>query len=80
MEKHEYVLATKYSDGHPKDHWAVGWYKQELDYRGVRYDIVDENGLSFRGNGFRRMKKICHECGTFLVENRHLIESCRFSV
>ncbi len=28
----DYVLATKYHDGNPQDHWCVGFYHSTLDY------------------------------------------------
>ena len=60
----DYVLATKYDDGDPGDHWAVGFFDSML---GDRYMIVDGNGDQFRGNGFRRCEKITSEQGEWMV-------------
>lgn len=65
----DYVLATKYSDGDPGDHWCVGFLKAVMDYDPPRYDVVDGNGQSFRGNGFRRIKCISAERGAWLLAN-----------
>lgn len=65
----DYVLATKYSDGDPGDHWAVGFFAGVTAgrYDPPRYEVVDSNGISFRGNGFRRVKKIKPDVGEFLL-------------
>ena len=60
----DYVLATKYTDGDPGDHWAVGFY------RGVvadRHIVVDVEGGTFRANGFRRCEKITEAEGAHLL-------------
>jgi len=81
LEYLDYVLATKYSDGDPNDHWVVGFYigmtpKANSD----RYMIVDSNGHSFRGNGFRRAKKISHARGAWLLAHAEEIQSSTRSV
>jgi hypothetical protein len=64
----DYVLATKYSDGDPRDHFCVGFVKEIMNnYNPARYDVVDSGGKSFRGNGFRRVMKIKKEEGERLV-------------
>ena len=80
--KGDYVLATKYSDGDPKDHWAVGFYAAELsNYKpAIRHDVVDGNGKPFRGNGFRRVAKISRERGAWLLANATDIENSGRSV
>ena len=72
-----YVLATKYSDGDPMDHWAIGVYSgiNALHYNPPRYSVVDDEGNNFRGNGFRRIKKISAERGKWLLERASSIES-----
>jgi hypothetical protein len=71
----DYVLATKYSDGDPQDHWCVGFYNGTIEKVGCdRFDVVDNDGNSFRGNGFRRIKKISAKRGEWLLENRREIE------
>jgi hypothetical protein len=75
MEKGDYVLATKYYDGDPLDHWCVGFYDREEN---GRHYIVDNDGKQFRGNGFRRAARISHERGFFILRNTEEIEmSCR---
>jgi hypothetical protein len=63
----DYVLATKWHDGDPCDHFVVGYLKQILPYNPPRYDVCDSEGKSFRGNGFRRAEKITQEEGTFML-------------
>ena len=72
MQKGDYVLATKYSDGDPGDQWAVGFFdRTELD----RYYVTDESGKQFRGNGFRNVQKITKEEGDYLLKHKEEIES-----
>lgn len=81
LELGDYVLATKYSDGDPGDHFCVGFYSGSLDHCGEpRYMVVDSNGQNFRGNGFRRIKKISKARGEFIVRHLKLIESSSRSV
>lgn len=73
----DYVLATKYEDGDPHDHWVCGWLAEVLDrYDPPRYDVVDNDRESFRGNGFRRVERISMGVGKKLVE---LGKEMRFS-
>jgi hypothetical protein len=79
----DYVVATKYSDGDSKDHWCIGFYNgRMLDYgeERPRYDVVDGEGVSFRGNGFRRVKKISKERGKAILDVRYAIEHLDRSV
>jgi len=73
----DYVLATKYSDGDPHDQWCVGFYHSTLDYGegSERYQVIDGEGKQFRGNGFRRIKKISRERGEFILKNTQNIQS-----
>ena len=49
IKEGDYCLATKYPDGDPLDHWVIGFYKGVLPKIGDdRFEIVDENGKSFR--------------------------------
>jgi len=73
----DYVLATKYRDGDPQDHWAVGFYDREQD---GRHYVVDGNGQQMRGNGFRRVAKISGERGAWLLHNARDIEQSGRSV
>lgn len=74
----DYVLATKYSDGDPGDHFCIGFFVG-MTWDG-RYDIADNNGKLFRGNGFRRVKKISRERGAWLVRRLAEIEQGCHSV
>lgn len=72
----DYVLATKYKDGDPYDHWCIGFFDSILEkVTGDRYIIVDERGNNFRGNGFRRAEKISFERGKFILDNKINIEN-----
>ena len=77
MQKGDYVLATKYSDGDPQDHWAVGFYDRE---EGGRHYVVDGVGQQMRGNGFRRVAKISEARGAWLLQNARDIEQSGRSV
>jgi hypothetical protein len=72
MKKGEYVLATKWSDGDPQDHWFVGFY--DGDGKNDRHMVVDNDGRQGRMNGFRKVKKISANRGKFLLENAREIE------
>lgn len=64
----DYVLATKYDDGDPGDHWACGFVASIMDqYDPPRYDVVDNNQVSFRGNGFRKVERITLWMGKQLI-------------
>ena len=81
LQKGDYVLATKYGDGDPQDHWCVGFFDSMLGKTGLdRYNIVDFEGKLFRGNGFRRAKKISKARGEFLLKHAKEIEMSYHSV
>jgi hypothetical protein len=63
----DYVLATKYADADPGDHWFVGFYRGSD--AGGRHYVVDNDGKQGRGNGFRHVQKIEAEDGAWLLEN-----------
>jgi hypothetical protein len=67
----DYVLATKYSDGDPKDHFCVGLFRGMLF---ERYLVEDNKGHLFRANGFRRCEKITRCIGDVLVAGMPIIE------
>jgi uncharacterized protein YegL len=75
----DYVLATKYGDGDPKDHWAVGFYSH-FDQARERHFIMDSKGRQFRANGFRRVKKISSLRGQFILDHADLIGVSRRSL
>ncbi len=63
-----YVLATKYWDGDPCDHFCIGWMDRIMtNYNPVRYHVVDSDGLPFRGNGFRRVEAITPKEGRAML-------------
>lgn len=72
LNKGDYVLATKYKDGDPKDHFCVGFF-ESMTWHG-RYNIVMSDGTPFRHNGFRRAQKITPEVGKMIVDNIQVIE------
>lgn len=77
----DYVLACKYSDGDPKDHFCIGFYSGSYDHFGsTRYIVKDEDGKPFRSNGFRAVKRISHARGLFLVSNIKTIEKSNHNV
>ena len=82
LVKGDYVLATKYSDGDPHDHWCVGYYAGVTapHYNPPRFDVVDGEGNQFRGNGFRRVEKIDPERGAWMLKQARDIESSGMSV
>ena len=70
----DYVLATKWDDGDPCDHWVVGFFTGILPKAsGNRYMVADAEGNQFRGNGFRRIRKISLERGRWLLEHKQEI-------
>lgn len=71
----DYVLATKYSDGDPHDHWCVGIVRGFLLGYSPRILVEDCNGQLFRANGFRRAKRISRERGDFIIAHMADIES-----
>jgi len=75
--KGDYVLATKYSDGDPQDHWAIGFYDR---LENERHYVVDSSGQQFRSNGFRRVAKIKPERGAWMLAHARDIELSSMSV
>ena len=71
VRRGDYVLATKYTDGDPKDQWAIGFYDRQ---DGDRHFVTDEHDRQFRANGFRRVKAISGERGRWMLENKSDIE------
>jgi hypothetical protein len=64
----DYVLATKYDEGDPCDHFVVGFVSGYTDHTPPRYMIVDNEGHNQRCNGFRRAERITETEGRMLVE------------
>ena len=80
LNKGDYVLATKYSDGSPKDQWVVGFYDGTTGHNPVRHEVTDEYGCLMRGNGFRRCEKIDMSVGEYLLDNVSSIERGNISL
>ena len=71
----DYVVATVWSDGDPQDPWCVGFYVTSRDSNGgIKYLVEDSAGKLFRTDGFRRVKKISREAGSFLLANKEQLE------
>lgn len=80
MNEGDYVVATKYRDGDPGDHFCVGFYAGPYDHYGeTRHLVVDQNGNQFRANGFRRCESISFDRGKHIVSHMPLIERYRNS-
>ena len=70
MNKGDYVLATKYSDGDAGDSYCVGFYDGSFDHFGqTRHLVVDSEGKQFRHNGHRRCEPITADEGRWLIEH-----------
>ena len=48
LKKGDYVLATTWSDGDPRDQWAIGLYDGPCKQVPGRSLVVDNNGKQFR--------------------------------
>ena len=59
----DYVLATKYDDGDPCDHFFVGFFRE---MSGDRYMVDDGKGQLARAGGFRRCERITARVGSAL--------------
>jgi hypothetical protein len=68
----DYVLATKWQDGDPDDHWCVGFLREEVD---GRFIVTDANKVPFRATGFRRCERIEAEIGNWLLAHKDEIET-----
>lgn len=68
----DYVLATKYTDGDPMDHFCVGFFSGMLvDRTGIpteRYLVANGRGVTLRASGFRRCERIQKKTGKILVD------------
>lgn len=73
----DYVLATKWSDGDPGDPWAVGFYAGLDTFvpSSPRHMVKDAKGEIIRANGYRRVGRITHDIGKWLLENADRLES-----
>lgn len=83
IKRGDYVVATKYRDGDPGDHFCIGFYHGAFDHFGqIRHLVVDGDGNQFRSNGFRKVARIGRKRGEWMVRHLAMIErmSDRFSV
>jgi hypothetical protein len=64
LREGDYVLATKFADGDPCDHFCVGFFTHSVD---DRIFVNDGKGVSFRANGFRRAEVISREEGDAIL-------------
>ena len=78
MKKGEYVCATKYQDGDPRDPFCIGYFREMTHH--ARFLIEDSSGKLFRANGFRRCQRISERVGAILVKGLKLIEQGSASV
>jgi len=78
IHKGDYVLATKYDDGDPKDPWCIGFYVGLTSHG--RHLVSDDNGNFFRASGYRRVEIISNECGDFMIKYMNLIEESCYSI
>jgi len=80
LKQGDYVVATKYSDGDPGDHFCVGFFRDMTAHDEPRYNIVNSDGELFRGNGFRRAQKISKEVGEMIISNCDGVERSGVSI
>lgn len=73
LKEGDYVLATKFHDGDSGDPWAVGFYAGLTEHD--RYLVKDGNDNHIRASGYRRVGKISHDLGSWLMNNADDLES-----
>ena len=79
LELGDYVLATKWSDGDPRDPWFVGFYGGPT-FHG-KHVVTDTDGKPFyRGGGLRRCERISNYVGHALIAGMKIIEMGSASV
>lgn len=75
IQKGDYVLATRWRDGDPKDPWAVGFYDgSDGADKFPRHYVLNNAGIRIRHKGFARIKKISAKRGAWLLENSNDLE------
>ena len=77
MKVGDYGLGTKWSDGHSKDPWCVGWVKEiRVDILGkTRFYMQDENGDLLYPGTMVRFRKLTQEEGDHIVANGKMLET-----
>lgn len=71
MKPGDYVLATRWSDGNPREPFYIGFLLNTYKTSGqTRYLLCNKDGTAPKGmtNGFRRCEKISEETGALLVK------------
>lgn len=77
MKIGDYVVATKWRDGDPADHFCVGFFDH---WCGDRCVVVDSKGVPFRATGFRRWARVSPVRGQLILNARCVIETSGRSV
>ena len=84
LKEGDYVMASKYQDGDPHDHFVIGFFDGMLyDNKGQptnRFMVKNSKGVHFRANGFRRCERISQRVGDILVNNINIMEMGSCSV
>ena len=72
----DYVVATKWKDGHAHDQFCVGIYNGYFfNSPEKRHLVIDLQGENFRHNGIRRVQRVSINRGEWIIRNFPLIES-----
>lgn len=77
----DYVLATKWSDGDPKDPWAIGvvsYVGGKAEKGTLRYYMVP--GVGVYNTGYRKCQVITPEQGKWILDLKDAIESDQYSI
>jgi len=72
----DYVLATKFSDGDPRDRWCVGFVKEIDKNNGKKYCVTFDEQTQW----FRRACKIDRELGEWIVKHIKTLEQASYSI
>lgn len=76
IQNGDYVLATRWSDGDPRDPWFIGFYDgNNGNDKLIRHYVTGNDGVRFRPGGYTRVKKISAEMGAWLLANQEAIEA-----
>ncbi len=85
IEKGDYVLGTKWTDGMSNDPWIVGFYAHSLSEKD--HIILDRDGEPFNGilgrTQYKNIRKISPVVGEYLIKNANELEEigvCLFDV
>src|ERR1700691_121094 len=75
MQKGDYVLAHKWADADPGDHWCVGVYGEPRAGRRGWHMCDDGHGKPFRGSGFSLGVPLPDGGGAWLIERMPQIDA-----